>query len=213
MATELVNDIPLLHTSRCFNLSNNGRAQVFAFHNFFSDKLCEQLIREAQQYLEPSRVGGPNNTTKIDRSVRSSSTAMLSDVSQAGCTLEAIVQIAEAYGHPHLNSNPLQFNQYQAGEEFKAHHDWHNPETQQLRIEQEGQRTWTFLMYLNSDFGGGETVFPQLGLEIRPQRGMLIAWNNLNADGTVNEATEHLSQPVVSGTKCMMTKWFKNKVI
>lgn len=213
MTTQLVNNIPLIHTQRCHNVSSVDHTPLFVYHNFFSADMCDALVAEAQQYLEPSRVGGPNNTTKIDRSVRSSSTAMLSEVSTAPCVLEAIKLIDLAYGHPHLNSNPLQFNQYQTGEEFKAHHDWHNPETQQARIELEGQRTWTFLMYLNGDFDGGTTVFPHLDIEIMPQRGMLVAWNNLNQDGSVNIATEHASQPVVRGTKYMMTKWFKNKVL
>ncbi len=212
MIQYIVNSIPALHDPRTVVYSNEA-CVLYAIPDFFTAEECELLIAEGTKYLEPSRVGAPNDTTKIDRSVRSSSTSMLSTVSDAAITQTAIERIAQAYGHPNLFSDPLQFNTYRVGEEFVAHHDYHDPETNVARIGREGQRTWTFLMYLNDDFEGGETEFPELSTVIKPTRGMLVFWNNLNADGTVNPATLHQSNPVTSGTKHMMTKWHKNKIL
>lgn len=212
MSFELVNILPILSQSTTVHRAADG-TDVHIVRNFFTHTECEALIAEGIQYLEPSRVGGPNDTTKIDKTVRSSSTAMLSEVSQHPAVLEAIRRIDDAYGYPHLFSNPLQLNRYQVGEEFVAHHDWHDPVRQHDRIQREGQRTWTFLMYLNDDFEGGQTEFPLMNLTVTPERGMLVLWNNLLVDGSVNETTLHASKPVTSGTKFMMTKWFKNKVL
>ncbi len=37
-------------------------------------------------------------------------------------------------------------------------------------------RDVSFLFYLNSEFGGGELEFPELGLTIKPKKGMMIAF-------------------------------------
>lgn len=213
MTFELVNSIPLHHDTRTKILETGRGTQLLLVKNFFTPEQCEELIEIGSEYLEPSRVGGPNDTTMINRNTRSSFTTMLSDVSQHPAVIEAISQIDKTYGHPHLNSNPLQLNRYRVGEEFKAHYDYHDPVLQAARIEREGQRTWTFLIYLNEDFEGGTTDFPELKYSIVPERGMLVAWNNLLPDGSPNAETLHASTPVMSGTKYMMTKWFKNKVI
>ena len=42
-----------------------------------------------------------------------------------------------------------------------------------------GQRTWTTMIYLNDVEKGGETYFKHLKLKIKPEKGLLIAWNNL----------------------------------
>ena len=51
-----------------------------------------------------------------------------------------------------------------------------------------GQRTWTFMVYLNDVEEGGHTAFVNIGLFIPPKRGMAVLWNNLKADGTPNYA-------------------------
>lgn len=215
---EVVNNLPILSHPNIEKYEREGYekdsgACIYVLKNFFAFEECETLISVGSQYLEPSRVGGPNDTTKIDKNVRSSYTAMISDISCHPQVLEAIERIDNAYGHPHLTSNPLQLNRYRVGEKFEAHHDWHDPVRQAERIAREGQRTWTFLMYLNDDFEGGETEFPLLEFGIQPEQGMLVLWNNLLPDGSVNDATLHRSNSVIEGTKYMMTKWFKNKVL
>ena len=46
----------------------------------------------------------------------------------------------------------------------------------------------TFTVYLN-DVGkdnGGHTTFTKLNFSVRPEKGMAIAWHNLNDDGSPN---------------------------
>ena len=52
-----------------------------------------------------------------------------------------------------------------------------------------GQRTLTCMIYLNDVESGGETEFTKLGLIIKPKKGTIVIWNNLNEDGTGNEYT------------------------
>ncbi|MGH6781513.1 MAG: 2OG-Fe(II) oxygenase, partial [Sphingomonadaceae bacterium] len=74
-----------------------------------------------------------------------------------------------------------------------------------------GQRSWTAMIYLNVSEGGGETVFPAAGVTIAPHAGLLLAWNNMGADGAPNLLTLHAGQPVTAGTKYIVTKWFRER--
>jgi prolyl 4-hydroxylase len=72
-----------------------------------------------------------------------------------------------------------------------------------------GNRTWTFMVYLNDGMTGGATRFTEIDLEVQPKRGMALLWNNLRPDGTPNPATMHCGEPVIAGHKIIITKWFR----
>ncbi len=57
---------------------------------------------------------------------------------------------------------------------------------------------------------GGETQFPNINIKMKPKEGTLIAWNNLNIDGTNNENTLHEALPPESGKKYVITKWWRS---
>ncbi len=63
------------------------------------------------------------------------------------------------------------------------------------------------MLYLNDVDEGGETNFTKLGIKLKPKAGMLIAWNNLNKDGSVDTYTQHEALPPRSGKKYILTKW------
>ena len=44
-----------------------------------------------------------------------------------------------------------------------------------------------------------------------PERGKLLAWNNLLPDGRPNPATLHQGMKVRRGTKYVLTKWFREQ--
>ncbi len=72
-----------------------------------------------------------------------------------------------------------------------------------------GQRTWTAMIYLNGVEEGGATWFPEAGLRVAPRRVLLLAWNNMSADGSPTTLTLHAGMPVVKGVKYVITKWFR----
>jgi prolyl 4-hydroxylase len=72
-----------------------------------------------------------------------------------------------------------------------------------------GNRTWTFMVYLNEGMSGGATRFTEIGATFQPKVGLALLWNNLNPDGTPNPATKHCGEPVTSGHKVIVTKWFR----
>jgi prolyl 4-hydroxylase len=65
------------------------------------------------------------------------------------------------------------------------------------------------MVYLNEGMEGGATRFTEIDYAVTPKTGMALLWNNLLADGTPNMATRHCGEPVLSGRKFIITKWFR----
>ena len=93
----------------------------------------------------------------------------------------------------------------------KPHWDYYEPGTNLFEryAGVRGNRTWTFMVYLNDEMVGGATRFTRLGLAFKPKLGMALFWNNLKPDGSPNPATMHCGEPVISGVKVIITKWFR----
>ena len=59
--------------------------------------------------------------------------------------------------------------------------------------------------------GGGETVFPALGLSVEPKRGRLLLFEDLLPDGTCDPRTAHASSDLLlnaTADKLVVQKWF-----
>jgi prolyl 4-hydroxylase len=111
------------------------------------------------------------------------------------------------------HGEPVQGQRYQEGQEFKPHTDYFEPRGADFEryCSATGQRTWTFMIYLNEVVAGGATRFREIGKTIQPERGKLLAWNNRLADGTPNPATIHHGMKVRKGVKYVITRWYREK--
>jgi hypothetical protein len=87
-----------------------------------------------------------------------------------------------------------QLLKYGAGEEYRKHYDG------STRI----GRAVSAIVYLNSDYVGGEIEFPNFGVKIKPEPGMLILFPS-------NYAYAHVAHPVTSGTKYALVTWLKDR--
>ena len=83
---------------------------------------------------------------------------------------------------------------YSNGEEYLAHYDGST----------DTGRAISALVYLNSDFEGGETEFVHFGIKIKPQPGMLVLFPS-------NFAYRHVAHPVISGTKYGLVTWIRDR--
>ena len=105
----------------------------------------------------------------------------------------------------------IQAQRYDVGQQFKPHMDLFSPGSRgYLRFAGvRGNRTWTFMVYLNDVAAGGATRFTRAACTVTPRRGMALLWNNLHDDGSPNTASEHCGEPVTQGFKFIITKWFR----
>jgi prolyl 4-hydroxylase len=107
----------------------------------------------------------------------------------------------------------LQGQRYAGGQEFKPHTDYFTPGGRDFDkfCTLSGNRTWTFMIYLNEVTAGGATRFKVLDKTFQPEAGKLLCWNNRLADGNVNPATLHHGMKVRKGVKYVITKWYREK--
>ena len=180
-------------------------AQVYYHADFLSPTACNALVRLIDANRRPSSL-------LVDTSGPNFRTSESCDMDRWSPVVRPIDEsIAALLGIDPAHGETMQGQRYAPGQQFRAHHDFfHEGETYwEAMMASGGQRTWTAMVYLNNVEEGGATWFPQAGIRIAPKRGLLLAWNNMNPDGSPNQHTLHEGMPVVKGTKYIVTKWFR----
>jgi hypothetical protein len=65
------------------------------------------------------------------------------------------------------------------------------------------------LLYLNNVSEGGETIFPWLGLCIKPILGKLIYFDYSSNNPRIKIKSQHIGTPIISGEKWIATLWIR----
>jgi prolyl 4-hydroxylase len=181
--------------------------ELYILRDFLDADLCQALVERIEAQRRPSTIADANG----DDYFRTSETCDLDRadpvVADLDARLAAVSGIAPAFGEP------LQGQRYDVGQEFKPHTDYFEPDGADFATycSVAGQRTWTFMVYLNDLIAGGATRFPSIDKIVQPERGKLLAWNNRLADGVVNPASLHHGMKVRQGRKYVITRWYREK--
>jgi len=184
-----------------------NKANINILDNFLSYNECNELINYILKNNEQSKV---IDKTSIN-SNRTSKTSYLSNNIKIANLINN--KICNYMGINNNNSEIMQGQYYNINCEYKPHYDTedYNDESKWNLFNDNnlGQRTWTFMIYLNDVEEGGETIFPNLDIKIKPKKGMAIIWNNLDSHGNRNMHTLHGGCKVIKGQKFIITKWFR----
>tara|TARA_A100001011_G_scaffold128109_1_gene135148 strand:+ start:1595 stop:2386 length:792 start_codon:yes stop_codon:yes gene_type:complete len=185
----------------------NVPAEIYEVENFLSKADCQRLIYEITSKLRPSTIA---SSGEYDPTFRTSSTC---DLGYRDSTLinDIDKKICDFIGIDISHGEILQGQHYLEGQEFKEHTDYFDADQLLLHDKGRGQRTYTFMIYLNNVLEGGNTEFPKLNRMFSPEIGKALIWNNLNEDKTLNGNTTHQAHPVLKGNKTIITKWFREK--
>ncbi|WP_019515131.1 2OG-Fe(II) oxygenase [Sphingomonas sp. Mn802worker] len=181
--------------------------QAYRCLGFLDDATCDHLVALIERQRRPS-------TLLSDTGKSANRTSDSCDMDRTAPDIRAVDElIAGALGLDPAHGETMQGQRYAPGQHFRTHHDYfHEGESYWPRMQASGgQRTWTAMIYLNEVEEGGATWFPQGGVRAVPRRGMLLAWNNMEADGRPNTRTLHEGMPVVEGVKYIVTKWFREQ--
>lgn len=181
--------------------------ELFTLRAFLDPPLCAGLIALIERDHRPSTIADANG----DSAFRTSSTCEL-DPGEAPVKALA-ARLAAVSGIDPVFAEPLQGQRYQEGQEFKAHTDYFEPDGADFArfCGLSGQRTWTFMIYLNTVAAGGATRFKAVGKTVQPEEGKLLAWNNRLPGGGCNAATMHHALKVRSGRKYVITQWYRER--
>jgi len=191
-------------------VGNEHGLEMFTISQFLTNEECDHIVRLTENGSVRSSVAGQGaQSVKYDEG-RTSSTSVLSDLDPIVSNVNQKMYIELGIEAPY--SEPTQGQIYEVGQEFRHHQDAFGKEAYHNHCLSSGQRTWTFMIYLNDVEEGGETDFPTLKKTFTPQKGMAVVWKNSNGTGTENSAALHAGLPVKRGRKVIITKWFRENV-
>jgi prolyl 4-hydroxylase len=182
------------------------------YDDFLTGDECDTLISLAQDRLEPSNVYN-ESTDKPDQQYRISTQAWFKKGS------DAVVQKIDAFaasmsGLPDTHHEELQVVKYEEGGFFSPHYDacYGKKDFCDRMNSEGGPRLWTFMVYLNDGFQGGETHFPKTDASVVPKKGKLIVFQNTmdDEDRSVIKDSFHGGNPVQSGEKWICNKWVRH---
>jgi len=174
---------------------------------FLTPEQCRSCIDLIDQDCSPSTIADPNGDDYFRTSDTCNFTHDIPFVEEIDQQICAFAGIDRKFGEP------LQGQRYSVGQEFKGHTDYFEPDGEDFvkYCTESGQRTWTFMIYLNEVPAGGATRFKHIDKTVQPETGKLICWNNMNSEQAPNTWTLHHGMKVRKGRKYVITKWFREK--
>jgi prolyl 4-hydroxylase len=107
----------------------------------------------------------------------------------------------------------LQVVKYAKGGFFVPHFDPCEGDEQfcERMNRESGHRKYTVLIYLNDDFEGGETEFPELKKSVKPEKGKAVIFRSVDDNGNIIPESKHGGNPVTQGEKWVCNKWIHFK--
>lgn len=191
-------------------LLSMARPRVVVFGNFLSDDECTALIdaarpRMARSLTVENATGG--EAVNADRT----SHGMFFRRAESELVARIETRIARLLHWPLENGEGVQVLNYPPGTEYKPHYDYFDPLAPGTPtiLKRGGQRVGTLVMYLNNPECGGATTFPDVGLEVSPQRGNAVFFSYDRPHPS--SQTLHGGGPVISGEKWVATKWLRER--
>jgi prolyl 4-hydroxylase len=182
-------------------------AEIYAVRDFLDESECAHLRATIDRVAKPSEIFEEVYQEAYRTSYSGDVDPHDSFVRMIERRLCDLLGVELAWGER------VQGQRYYPGQEFKQHCDWFDTNARYWadEVRRGGQRSWTAMAYLNDVEAGGITEFPELGVKITPERGMLVIWNNATPGGEPNHATLHAALPVEAGVKYVITKWFRTR--
>jgi len=183
------------------------RLDLFTKRDFVSEDMRAGLIALIDANRRPSTIADPNG----DHYFRTSETCDLPPDEPVVRQLREM--FTEVSGIDPRFAEPSQGQRYDVGQEFKSHTDYFEPSgaDYQKYCAVAGQRTWTFMVYLNEPEAGGATRFKVVAKTFQPEAGRMVCWNNMRPDGRPNPATLHHGMKVRKGVKYVITQWYRER--
>ena len=187
-----------------------AQPRIVVFGNLLSPEECDALIADAEPRLARSltvatKTGGEE--VNDDRT----SDGMFFQRGETPLIQRIEARIARLLNWPIENGEGLQVLHYRPGAEYKPHYDYFDPAEPGTAtiVKRGGQRVGTLVMYLNTPEKGGGTTFPDVHLEVGPQRGNAVFFSYERPHTSTR--TLHGGAPVIAGEKWIATKWLRER--
>jgi prolyl 4-hydroxylase len=185
--------------------------RIRAIEKFVPPAACDWLIAQAQGRLSRATIYDKATGATTEDSRRTNSEFDLDIETSGVLTFVIRGRIGTITRRQDMAMEVPKILNYAPGETFAEHFDFLNPAEPAFAAElaQRGQRTDTFLIYLNDDFLGGETNFPRIGLSHLGAKGDALLFTNVNEAGAPDNDTMHAGLPPTSGEKWIFSQWIR----
>ena len=183
---------------------------IVSFHDVLDDDTIERLVENAESNLEePKSFSSRTGNVQVTEGRTGKVSFLPNDVESLQKLSAAITGLSMEH------SESLQIVSYGIGGHYEPHVDYFNINNGSSGIPMfssaDGDRVATLLYYLNDVTAGGATVFPRLGLTIKPTKGSALFWYNLYQNGVGDPFTLHAGCPVLLGQKRIANQWFRER--
>ena len=163
--------------------------KIWTISSFLSTQECNQLILAGERNgFKEADVGLPGGA-KMMKGIRDNYRAHLEDpdfAAQIWASLGPLAPTLDDGARAIGIYDKMRFYRYDVGQKFKRHIDG--------RVTHNGHESrLTFMVYLNDDYSGGDTLFNHV--LIRPEQGMALLF--------IHEQ-KHESTPITAGTKYVL---------
>ena len=189
-------------------LLHNPYDLIIIEENVIPQKNIEELMLLTNNTKETSQATTINSDDKekSDTNLEVRNTLWYNIPEEMGSNLEHAVAdcfrniVAPKYNCEFKSYEPVQFLGYPVGGHYKGHNDGETFNMQTRQWEKIMDRDVSFLFYLNDQYGGGELEFYDLGLTIKPKKGMMIAFPSY-------KDFAHKVHPVTWGHRYSLVSW------
>lgn len=180
----------------------SAQPDVRRIERLFTAAECDYLRQLAEPEYMPSVVNDAMGRPMRDP-IRTSDGATIHWLIEDPAVHALNRRLAAATGTAFEQGEATLILRYKGGQEYKPHFD-------SVRSEQ-NQRFMTVLVYLNHDYKGGETVFPEIGLSVKGRKGDALIFTSALPDRTVDPLSKHAGMPIAGGVKYLCTKWIRER--
>jgi len=167
----------------------------------FDNAECALLIDLAAGRFKPARIFHEGEQRFQIDPVRDSESAAFPLIFETPFVHALNRRIARLTDSASAQGEPLQLLRYAPGQQYRLHVD--------AVPGLSNQRVMTVLVYLNDDYDGGATSFPDLGISHRGRRGDALIFTNILPNGAPDPAARHRGEPITRGTKIVASRWIR----
>jgi len=192
-----------------------GEASILRFSELLTDPICAWLIDQARGRLVRARVYDPIGKRETVDEMRSNTTAVFGVAEVSALHFLVQARMASACGSPLTHFEAPAILHYEPGEQITPHFDFIDPRAPdyQQQIKVQGQRVFTFLLYLNDDYQGGETAFPKIGIEHRGRVREGLLFSNVDAGGNPDLRMLHAGKAPTNGEKWILSQFIRRRPV
>ncbi len=162
--------------------------------DFISEDERVHIMTKAKSKLHTSTV---DKQKTVNENIRKSETAWLS--TEDPVVRNVVERCVQRIDRPIENCEHLQVLRYEPGGHYKPHQD--------AFFDEKNVRLYTFILALNDEYEGGETVFPNLKEKYKLKAGDALFFNTLDNYGFDTSKALHGGEPVKNGEKWICNLW------